>query len=104
LLAFQSLRATSKYLDPDRLGCSFEIFGYDFMVTDSYKVYLIEVNSNPCLDTNQDPVMQKLIPHMLDSAFRIAIDPVFPSSRTNIKRQIEVRTNLFKLIYDESKI
>lgn len=74
------------------------------MVTDNYKVYLIEVNSNPCLDTSSDPVMQKLIPHMLDSAFRLAIDPIFPASRANIKRQLEVRTNLFKLLFDEAKI
>ena len=95
---------TSKFLDPERLGYSFEIFGYDFMVTDEHKVHLIEVNSNPSLDTSSDPVMQKLIPHMLDSAFRLVLDPIFPASRTNIKRQVEVRTNLFKLVFDEAQI
>lgn len=29
----------------------FEIFGYDFMLDENLKVYLIEVNTNPCLDT-----------------------------------------------------
>jgi len=30
---------------------SFELFGYDFMIDDQFKVYLIEVNTNPCLET-----------------------------------------------------
>jgi hypothetical protein len=41
---------------------------------------------------------------MLDSAFRLVIDPVFPASRTNIKRQVDVKTNLFKLVFDEAEI
>ena len=30
----------------------FELFGYDFMIDDNMQVYLIEVNTNPCLDTS----------------------------------------------------
>ena len=28
----------------------FEIFGYDFMIDDVMKVWMIEVNTNPCLE------------------------------------------------------
>lgn len=28
---------------------NFEIFGLDFMIDDYFKVYLIEINTNPCL-------------------------------------------------------
>lgn len=27
-----------------------ELFGYDFMIDQNYKVWLIEVNANPCLE------------------------------------------------------
>ena len=40
----------------------FEIFGYDFMIDDDLDVYLIEVNTNPCLETVSCPLMQRLIP------------------------------------------
>lgn len=28
----------------------FEIFGYDFIVDEDFKVWLIEVNTNPCIE------------------------------------------------------
>lgn len=39
----------------DKLGCcnkqyQYELFGYDFMIDTSGKLWLIEVNSNPCLE------------------------------------------------------
>lgn len=33
----------------DRLFC-FEIFGYDFMLDENGKLWLIEVNTNPCIE------------------------------------------------------
>ena len=30
---------------------NFELLGYDFMIDENLKVYLIEVNTNPCLET-----------------------------------------------------
>lgn len=29
---------------------NFELLGYDFMIDEELKVYLIEVNTNPCLE------------------------------------------------------
>ena len=39
----------------------FELFGYDFMIDEDMKVYLIEVNTNPCLDTSPCPLLHRLI-------------------------------------------
>ena len=39
----------------------FELLGYDFMIDQQGKVYLIEVNTNPCLDTSASPLMSRLI-------------------------------------------
>jgi hypothetical protein len=90
LLAFQSIESTYKLIDPDRVGNQFEVFGYDFMISEDKKVHLIEVNSNPSLDTHNDPVMTKIIPRMIDSALRLAIDPVYPPTKQshdgNLKR------------------
>lgn len=46
-----TIRACYDILDPMKRQQSFEIFGYDFMLDDNFKVYLIEANTNPCLET-----------------------------------------------------
>lgn len=72
-----SIRACYKVLDPKKRCHSFEILGYDFMLDDDYKVYLIEANTNPCLETTC-PILHKVITDVVDSGFRIALDPLFP--------------------------
>ena len=39
----------------------FEMFGYDFMIDEDLNVILIEVNTNPCLDTTPCPLLNRLI-------------------------------------------
>lgn len=45
-----------------------EIFGYDFMVDKNGGLWLIEINTNPCLEESS-PLLQKLIPRMLSIRF-----------------------------------
>ena len=52
------------------------------MLDEDYKVYLIEINTNPCLETGCN-LLSRLIPNMLDNAFRIALDPIFPPPNNN---------------------
>jgi len=47
------------------------------MMDEDFKVYLIEVNTNPCLELSS-PLLARLIPHMLDNALRLVVDPLFP--------------------------
>ena len=44
----------------------FEWLGFDFMMTEDMKVQLIEVNTNPALETQSCILLQRLIPQMLD--------------------------------------
>jgi tubulin--tyrosine ligase len=43
---------------------SFEVFGYDFMIDVEGTVWLIEVNTNPCIEESS-PLLGKLIPRMI---------------------------------------
>lgn len=55
----------------------FEMFGYDFMIDEDLNVLLIEVNTNPCLETSPCPLLNRLITQVLDQTFKIAVDPFF---------------------------
>ena len=63
--------------------------GLDFMIDSDFKPWLIEINTNPCLETSGS-VLTKLIPSLLEQVFRIAIDPIFvpplnwPKCRRNL--------------------
>ena len=73
----ESILATYKRLDLRRRAHSFEIFGYDFLLDEHLKPWLIEVNTNPCLELSSG-LLATIIPSMLENAFRIALDPLFP--------------------------
>jgi hypothetical protein len=71
-----SFRAVYGKIDPFKRKHCFEIFGYDFMIDEDFKIYLIEVNTNPCLETSC-PLLARIISEMIDNSFRITIDPIF---------------------------
>lgn len=84
-----------------RKGC-FELFGYDFMVDKDLTVWLIECNSNPCLDESS-LLLQKLIPRLIDDTFRLTIDKEFPSPLEDKLKQLKaIRKSNYTRYIDES--
>ena len=72
------------------------------MIDEDFTVYLIEANTNPCLETNCS-LLSRLIPGMLDSSFRIAVDPLLPPPDLNFKRAHEaLHENKYSLVFDET--
>ena len=51
--------------------------GYDFMIDIYNKPWLIEVNTNPCLEETSK-LLKMLLPRMLDDAFKLTLDQQFP--------------------------
>jgi hypothetical protein len=76
----------------DRRLC-FEIFGYDFMFDINYKPYLLEINTNPGLEISS-PLIEMLIPRLIDDAFKLTIDKVFLISPNNLEN---MKKNPFKV-------
>ena len=71
-----SLSAVGKKIAPIPKVLSFQIFGYDFIIDKELKVYIIEINDNPGLEISSE-LIGKLVPRMIDDAFRLTIDKMF---------------------------
>ena len=63
-LCIMSMQSVRKKLNPESLNYCMEIFGYDFIIDEQFKTWLIEVNTNPCLEESSK-LLQMLIPRML---------------------------------------
>lgn len=50
------------------------------MIDQNFKVWLIEVNTNPCLELSS-PLLARIIPSMIENALKIGLDPLFPPPR-----------------------
>lgn len=114
-----SLKSVFGNIDPYKLDNTFELFGLDYMIDEDFKVYLIEVNTNPCLEISST-LLARLIPNMIENVlryfhwiltYRIAIDPIFPPpdiALWNHNRKESLLDNMFdnnkfELIFDELK-
>ena len=71
-----SMESVSFKLNADRRRSCFEIFGYDFIVDSEFRAWLIEINTNPCLEESSS-LLKMLLPRMIDDALRITIDIAF---------------------------
>ena len=60
-----------------RLEHNFELLGMDFMLEEDQTPRLIEINTNPCLETNCS-LLTRLISQLLEQTFRLTLDPLFP--------------------------
>jgi tubulin polyglutamylase TTLL1/tubulin monoglycylase TTLL3/8 len=47
------------------------------MIDDNFKVWLIETNINPDLDTSS-PTLAKIIPQLIENVLKLTVDPIFP--------------------------
>ena len=63
-------------MNPNKRKHCFELFGFDFLLDEDFRLWLIEINTNPFLGTpNKD--MVKLVPQMIEDMLKITVDPIF---------------------------
>jgi hypothetical protein len=70
------------------------------MIDAEFKPWLIEINTNPCLELSS-PLLAKLIPAMVDNSLRISIDLIYLPSITNSPKKVEYQVDPFYLVFDE---
>ena len=69
----KTLFSVRKKINSENRQNSFEIFGYDFIIDSDFNPWLIEINSNPCLELSSK-LLQMLIPRMINDAFKLTLD------------------------------
>ncbi|OMJ91801.1 hypothetical protein SteCoe_5585 [Stentor coeruleus] len=77
---------------------TFEIFGYDFLLDEEFKPWLLEVNTNPCLELSSSH-LARIIPSMLDNAFQLVIDSLFQNNFSLKNDMPAITENKFELVY-----
>ena len=71
-----SLEGVRKKINVNKKSQCFEIFGYDFIIDNDFNTWLIEVNTNPCLEESSN-LLREILPRMLNDAFKLTIDSIF---------------------------
>lgn len=66
-------------LNPHKRKNSFELLGFDFMIDEDFRVWLIEANTNPYIGIHNKN-MKHIVPSMFRDLFKIVLDPVFQSN------------------------
>jgi len=67
------MKAVKRKINRNAREMCFELFGYDFMIDSDLKVWLIEVNTNPCLEESS-PILEEILPRMLSNHFNYKVD------------------------------
>lgn len=72
-----TIQAAAETLSVSDVQKSFELYGYDYMVDEEFNPFLIEVNTNPCLEF-ACPLLTTLITGLIENTIRVAVDTEFP--------------------------
>ena len=60
-----SMSSSAKTLNPRQKNYCFEIYGFDLMIDENFKVWLIEINTNPGFCTAQSPFLEQLFHRLI---------------------------------------
>ena len=72
----KTFNAVRKQIDPNRRKNCFELFGYDFILDEDFNLWLIEVNTNPCLEESSS-LLKMLLPRMIEDMLQLTVDKLF---------------------------
>ena len=67
-IAIDCFMASKESLNPTNRKNCFELFGYDFMIDEDFRVWLIEVNTNPAIGISNEKLVD-VLPNMLKGLF-----------------------------------
>jgi hypothetical protein len=81
-IIIDSYLSVKAQLNPNKRDNVFELFGYDFIIDEDFRLWLLEVNTNPYLGMGNE-WMKSLVPQMMDDLVKLIVDPVCPPKVKN---------------------
>jgi hypothetical protein len=88
-----SFKCVEGRLNPLAKKHQFEIFGYDFMIDQNLCPWLIEINTNPCIEETS-ALLKMYLPRMINDCFKLTLDPLFPPPK---EKELEGKEQLYKI-------
>ena len=84
----RSIFATKDLIDPMKRKHCFELFGYDFIIDEDLNTWMIEVNTNPCLEESSS-ILQMYLPRLVEDMLSLSVDSLFRQFKGDLKRNGE---------------
>ncbi len=76
-IIIDTILSVKNQLNPNKRKNAFELFGYDFLIDEDFRIWLIEVNTNPYFGIANEYIAD-LLPKMIDDMAKLVIDPICP--------------------------
>ena len=73
-MIIDSVRSVEGTMNSDKTKGCFELFGYDFMIDENCRTWLLELNSNPFIGYSCSH-LEKLVPRMMSDLFKVFVFP-----------------------------
>ena len=107
-MATDAAKSVFTKIAPHNQMNNFQIFGLDFMIDRNMKPWLIEINTNPCLDCSS-PLLNRIIPYLVEQSFKLSIDLAFPppthypNTCKHFAPLVSLQTFKYQLIFDSGE-
>lgn len=75
-IAIDTFLSVRHKMNPNKRKDVFELFGFDFLLDEDFRIWLIECNTNPYLGA-PCKFMETMLPQMMNDMFKIVLDPVY---------------------------
>ena len=101
-MAVDCYLSAKQQLNPNKRPNSFELFGFDFMIDEDFRVWLIEVNTNPYIGIHNKG-MKNILPEMFTDLCKITIDPMFEEGVEAPTEENNFCVGKYDLLYSRNK-
>jgi hypothetical protein len=75
-IMIDSFLSVRRKMNPNNRKHMFELFGFDFLLDEDFRLWLLEINTNPFLGT-PNKYMESLVPTMIEDLIQLTVDPIF---------------------------